>query len=686
MEEFITACPRNCYSSCSFRVKVENNQIRRIIPYDGNLATPEGPCIKGLSYIERVSSPDRIVYPLQRNHDGSFRKISIEDALETIAERLLHYRQESGPNSILFYKGSGMSGITNEISGNFWRLFGGATTTYGNLCWPAGLEAIRLTLGEVKHNVPWDLKNARTIVIWGKNPAETNIQEISFITSARKNGAKVIVIDPRRTPTADKADILYTPRPGTDGALALAVAKIIIDKSLHNTAFISQHVSGFEKFRDSLSIDSLEAEAITGIPSADIEQLAVEIATLSPVTFLPGYGLQRYTNGGQTIRAILSLALLTGNIGRSGAGFNYANLQSYVFDDLLEPEVYYPDPLADAPFRRSVSMATLGRDMFDISNPVLKMAWVERGNPLLQSPQTNLVKKAFEKLEFRVVVEQFMTDTASLADIILPAKSMFEQTDVIGSYWSPYIQLKPKVLDSPGEVMTEPEYYYRLASLMGIDNSDWKVLPPPGDANIIRWLDERMKSYPGVTLEMLRKGPMISPSTEEIAYKSLIFRTPSGKAELVSSSFTDKWGVSDTPSYTPPDRGGESGGRYPLWFISPNTGSRIHSQFGNLSVIKESVPEPLIEISAADASARGIKDGDTIRIYNLNGEVINRCRITNRLSAGCVVLPNGIWAAEGGAGNRLTEGRETDMGHGASFHDTRIEMELYKADERKIHI
>ena len=327
-------------------------------------------------------------------------------------------------------------------------------------------------------------------------------------------------------------------------------------------------------------------------------------------------------------------------------------------------------------------MATLGRDMLNASDPSLKMAWVERGNPLTQSPDSNMVREAFNKLEFKVVVEQFMTDTAQMADIILPAKSMFEQTDVIGSYWSPYIQLKPKVLDPPGEVMTEPEYYYHLASLMGIDNSNWKMLPPPGDSSIIRWLGERMKSYPDVTLEMLSKGPLIAPKTEEIAYKGLNFLTPSRKAELVSTSFTDRWGLNDTPSYTPPDRGAAGDERFPLWFISPNTGSRIHSQFGNLSVIRESVPEPLIEISPADALARGISDGDTVRVFNLNGEVINRCRITNRLSAGCVVLPNGIWLAEGGAGNRLTAGRETDMGHGASFHDTRIEMELYIADGR----
>ncbi len=684
MKEFLTACPRNCYSTCSFRVLVSDNKIQRILPSGGNLATPEGPCIKGLSYIERSSSSQRIIHPLERQSDGSFKTISMENALDTIAARLGSFKKKFGPHSILFYKGSGMSGLTNEISSNFWKLFGGATTTYGNLCWPAGLEAIRGTLGEVRHNVPWDIANARTIIIWGKNPAETNIQEIAFITEARKKGARVIAIDPRRTPTADKADVLYTINPGTDGALALAIAKIIIERSKHNIDFINRCVSGFDEFHKSLTISSEEAEGITGIPVSEIEKLADMIADGGPVTFLPGYGLQRYTNGGQTIRCVLALALITGNIGKEGAGFNYANLQSYIYDDILEPDSYYPDKDADLPFRRTISMATLGRDMLKTTDPPLKLAWVERGNPLTQSPESNLVRQAFERLEYRVVVEQFMTDTAALADIILPAKNMFEQTDVIGSYWSPYVQLKPKILEPPGDVMTESDYYFHLAARLGISIPDFSLIPPPGDDNIRLWLEERMKVHPSVTLNSLEEGPQISPSLERIAYSDLTFKTPSGKAELVSDSFTQKWGVNRVPDYSPPNNSSKEDSRFPLWFLSPNTGSRIHSQFGNLDIIGETVNEHLIEISQEDAESRGITTGDKVRVFNHNGELIHRCRITNRLKPGCLVLPNGIWANEGGPGNLLTSGRETDMGHGASFHDTRVQIELYIADGENI--
>jgi anaerobic selenocysteine-containing dehydrogenase len=402
MKEFITVCPRNCYSTCTFRVFTEDGRVKRILPYEGNLATPEGPCIKGLSYLEREYSSSRIIFPLQRQADGSFARIGTEEALDIISGKLLAAREKHGPHSVLFYKGSGNSGMSNDIAGNFWKLFGGATTTYGNLCWPAGLEAVRLTLGEVKHNVPWDLASASLIILWGKNSAETNVQEMIHIDRARRNGAKVVVIDPRRTPTADKADILLRPRPGTDAALALSIAKVIIERKMVNIEFIKKHVSGFDEFASSLEITPDIAQDITGIPSEEIARLAVMAAGAERLTVVAGYGLQRYTNGGQTIRSILSIPVITGMIGKPGCGFNFANLQSYIFDDVKEPLSYYPDPEADKPFRRAISMARFGPDFFALKEPGIEVAWIERGNPVTQLPGSSEVIRALKSVPFKV--------------------------------------------------------------------------------------------------------------------------------------------------------------------------------------------------------------------------------------------------------------------------------------------
>jgi anaerobic selenocysteine-containing dehydrogenase len=671
MEEFLTVCPRNCYSTCSFRVQIENNRIKRILPYEGNLATPEGPCIKGLSYIERAVSPKRIRYPLLRKSDGSFFQITMNEALDRIAENLNRLKQKYGPMSVLWYRGSGNSGLVNEIGSVFWKYFGGATTTYGNLCWPAGLEAVKATLGSVKHNVPWDLENAGTIVIWGKNPAETNIQEMAFIVRARQKGARVIVIDPRRTPTADKADLLYCPLPGTDAALALAIASVLIKKELINREFISKNVVGFEKFIENSLISPDNAGNICGISSGEIENLAELIGNGDPVTFLPGYGLQRYTNGGQTIRSILSLAIITGNIGRPGAGFNFANLQSYIYDDPKEPDSYYPDNERDKPFRRSVSMARLGRDILNADNPEIKAIWVERGNPLLQSPDIGTVAKAFSKSDFTVVVEQFMTDTALKADIVLPAKDIFEQSDIIGSYWSPYVQFKPGILRAEGEIMPESEIYYYLAKKMELDIST-DLLPEPGNTNIEKWLERRISGNPLLTLSELRKGPLLAPGLQQIAYEDMKFETPSGKIELFSSELAGKWNTSPFPVYIPLDEKPDE--EFPLFFMSPNTSSRIHSQFGNLDVIRENSDFQAAGISESDALERGLSTGDRIEIFNRQGMIETLVRIDGRLSSGLIILYNGIWIEEGGGGNNLTKPEETDMGHGAAFHGIMVQV------------
>jgi anaerobic selenocysteine-containing dehydrogenase len=674
MEEYITACPRNCYSTCTFRVSVENNKIRRILPYAGNLATPEGPCIKGLSYIERAHSPERITTPLFRTPDGSFKKISREEAIDFIAGKLKHIKTKYGSHSVLWYKGSGMSGLTNDISSQFWKAFGGATTMYGNLCWPAGLEAVRLTLGSVKHNVPWDLVNAGTIVIWGKNPAETNIQEINFIADARSWGSKVIVIDPLRTPTADKADILFSPVPGTDAALALALAKVLIDEDLIDKKFINDHVKGFNEFSKSLNINLEMAQSITGIPAANIRELAY-IISKSPVTFLPGYGLQRHLNGGQTIRAILALAIITGNLGKKGAGFNYANLQSYIYDDPKEPVCYFPDKEKDKPFRRTISMARFAADASSAKDPEIKAIWVERGNPLLQLPDSENVRRVFSSLELKIVVEQFMTDTAAMADIILPAKDIFEQSDIIGSYWSPYVQFKPKILDPPGDVMPETEIYYHLSKALDLKISQ-DLIPEPGNEKIEKWLEKRIEGQSAITLDELRQGPIIPPGYQHIAYEDFKFDTPSGKIELLSETAEKVWGVSKLPEYVSIENDS-----YPFIFITPNLGNRIHSQFGNLKVIKEAGQNPAALISADDSEKAGISNGSRIRIFNENGSIITTARVSARVPDGIVVLHNGIWMKEGGGGNRLISGRETDMGYGAAFHDNRVQVEKYIGNE-----
>lgn len=676
-----TVCPRNCYSSCGMQVKVENGKITDITAHPDNRATHMGVCLKGLSYINRAVAPNRIVEPLQYNAQSKhFEPISWDQALDTIASKIAKYKAESGPHSIFYYAASGMGGQLNSLATAFWKLVGGATTLYGNLCWPAGLEATRLTLGDNKHNAPWDLENAKLIVIWGKNPAETNVQEMVFIQNAIEKGAKVVVIDPRRTETADKADSLYLIRPGSDAALALAIAHVLINQQLIDLRFIEKYVHGFDAFKQLVKAWTPErAQEITHIPADEIIKLAQLIGSIKPMSLLAGYGMQRYSNGGQTLRALMALCALTGNIGKPGAGWRYANLQSYVFDAVKEPLNYYPT--ADAsPFRRAVSIARLGEDMLKLHSPTLRMAWVERGNPLTQNPDTNKVKEAFEKLEFRVVVEEFMTDTAQAADIVLPAKNMFEQTDLVTSYWHPYIQLRQKVLDTAGQCKPESEIWYLLATKLGFSHDEIiKSIPAPGEKNTEAFLRAKLEKAGGLSWEALKEGPCLPKSHQEIAFEDLVFNTPSGKIELWSNEATTRWKTNELPSFEELEElKDDEIEAYPLFLLTPCTKNRIHSQFGNLPWIEALEPEPFAMIHPRDAADRGISQNSLMDVFNERGSIKVKANVTQGIKRGCISISNGWWNKSGGNPNILSNGRETDMGHGTAFHNNMVEVR--KAD------
>ncbi len=654
--------------------------MRRLEPHPGGLATAGGPCLKGLSYVEREVAEDRILTPLRRQRGGDFAPVSWDDALTEITERLVTYRRDPGPRSVLYYAASGTKGLLNSVGASFWRMYGGYTTTYGDLCWPAGLEATRLTLGANIHNAPWDLANARLIVLWGKNSAATNIHQMTFVEQALERGAKLVVIDPRRTQTAERADLVLAPRPGSDGALALAVARLLIENDWVDEAFQDDHVLGYDQYRAmALERSVAELAAICELPVSDIEALAEVLGTIRPATVCAGYGMQRYTNSGQTMRAILALLVLTGNLGKPGAGWQFANLESAVFDQVADPIAFYPPTEDDRIARVSISTACLGRQMLETQDPPLKMAWVERGNPLSQNPETETVRRAFRALDFRVVVEQFMTDTAREADLVLPAKTLFEQSDVIGAYWHPYLQLKQKILEPPGQVKPESEIYRLLAERLGMPPERVSAeIPGPSHADIEAWLENKLSPFPELSLERLREGPVLAPGHREVAFDDFCFATPSGKIELVSAEAAERWGADPLPRFHEPEespkRASPEARSYPLTFLTPNSKNRIHSQFNNLPMIRRVSDRPRVQIHPEDARDRGVADGDPVRIFNDRGSFEVEARFDFGIRPGCVAVTNGWWASDASV-NVCSLGRETDMGHGAAFHDNLVEVE-----------
>jgi anaerobic selenocysteine-containing dehydrogenase len=290
------------------------------------------------------------------------------------------------------------------------------------------------------------------------------------------------------------------------------------------------------------------------------------------------------------------------------------------------------------------------------------------------------VQKAFRALDFRVVVDQFMTDTAREADIVLPAKSMFEQTDVISAYWHPYIQLKQKAFGPPGNVKPETEIYYHLARRLGIDQEMIDAnIPGPTDEDVEKYLEKRLRPFPELTLEGLREGPILAPAHEEVAFSDFVFRTPSGKIEFMSEEARARWGVDLLPRYAEPVESvrtaGTRSGKYPLYFMTPNTKNRIHSQFNNLDMIRRVSPGPFVSIHPGDAKKREIKNDSRVRVFNDRGSIEIVARFDYGIKPGCVSVSNGWWIEEGGTVNFCSFGRETDMAHGAAFHDNLVEVE-----------
>jgi len=659
-----TVCPRNCYCTCGMLVSLdERDRIVGIEGDPGNSATAGHVCLKGLSYARRTTYPDRILTPLRRRRTGNgFDPVTWEDALDEIVARLLATRDAHGPTSVLYYEGSGSHGALGGLSMAFWRQFGGCTTTFGDLCWPAGLEATRLTYGANLHNHPRLTTDSRFILIWGHNPAETNVHQWRLILDAQARGATIAVIDPRKTDSTDAADVHLQPKPGTDAALALGMARVIVDAGLHAAAFLAEHAHGFEAYRRRLADYPLDRVAgITGLDADAIRALALDYARTSPALLIAGFGLQRHHRAGQTMRAVALLPALTGNVGVAGGGWQYANLASHCLRELPLP----PEP----PGMRAIPVSQVARHLDTLDAPPIRAAWIERGNPATQNPAAHRVRQALGCLDFVVVVDQFMTPTAELAQIVLPAKTLFEEEDLVTAYWHPYLQWRAKMLDPPGDVRPETEIWRALCQRCGFDT---RYFPTDRRAFLRSLLPAGHES----AIDELLLHALDLSGQGDVAFAERRFPTPSGKVEFECDEASTRWGVDRVPEYVPLDEGCDAPmrTRFPLQFLSCKTRDRIHSQFGNLDWVRGVERPHGLDIHPEDARPRGIVDGARAAVWNDRGRIEVTARVTAGIRPGVVHVLEG-WCHDGDPDvNALTDEGLTDMNHGATFYECLVEV------------
>lgn len=663
-----SVCPKDCFGSCSLEIDIEKGKIIKV---RGNPNSPVNQgriCAKGAHYPNLLYSSERLLYPLQRigrRGKGEFKRISWEQALEVIYEKLKNIKEQYGPESVLYYSRFANLGIMKNCANGFWYQFGGFTCTYGGLCDTAGQEAITLTYGEVKHNQLSDLENSKLIILWGSNPAYTHVHLMHHLNRAVHKGAKLVTIDIRENESGAKSHLYLNPRPGTDGCLALGIANQLIKNNITDDNFIDRHTFGFAEFKELTKDYPLEkVSAITEVPIAKIKSLVNYLIENPRYALICGIGVQRYTNGGQTTRAIALLPALTGSIAKKGCGF--------YFSDRQVPGLNWPfSPSQPKRIRTSIAVTKLASELGQQTDPPVKAIWIEQGNPMTSNPNTNLLARAMNQLDFIVTADLFLTDSARMADIILPAASMFEYYDLITGYGHSYIQLQQKIIEPPGEAKHESEIYRLLAQKFDF-NLDYL---PKNDLGTM----EKIVSSSNLNTDVdeLKGTPYLYPNYQEIAFIDLKFNTPSQKIEFISQRMEDKWGRDPLPVYNEPAENKHSSpdifSKYPLSLVTSHAGDKMNSQFSDLSILKE---EPFIWVNPQDAAKRGINENDRVKIYNHRGALVLKAILTHKVAPGIVHTYFGWWSGVHQANlNQLTGEYISDIGYGTAFHNCLVEIQ-----------
>ena len=648
--EVKVSCPMDCFDLCRFVATVENNRVIHLQGDKEHPLTKGLICKKGKSLVQRLYHPERLLYPLVRQKNG-FIRASYEAVFDRIAENLTAIKNTYGPTAIFNYNGDGYGGLKGRIQTLFFNCFGGATGVKGSLCWGAGMAAQKYDFGEVKGHFPDDVLHADTILVWGRNPRETGIHFFSYLKQAEKKGSRVIVIDPVKTGTAGAFDSYIRVKPSTDGALALAMARVIIENNLHDKAFIESHVFGFEAFRSYAASFSLEyAETVTGISSKIIENLALTYARSKTASIYIGYGLQRYQNGGNTVRCIDALAAITGKIGKKGCGVNYAakSLSPYLNAVELKSREYIKA-------ERNCIAGKLGDFLDEAIDPPVRAIFVSAANPLNQTPDLKKTVAAFSKIGFKVVFDHFMTDTARFADIVIPAASVFEQEDIFAtSMYSPFLNYSQKAVDPPEDLMPEFEFYLRLASRMGIDNLGFSNSQDYLEKNCAPLLNMFNLQFSSL------QNSCFCIEKDRIAWEDKAFETPSKKIELYSEQALKK-GLSPLPVFVEPVKGRED---FPLRLLTCHTGESMHSQG---FAFREDMP--VVYLNRDTAQTYGIQDQSYVCVKGEKYKFKARVSVTDDICDSTVFIHQGWWH-KNGAVNFLTKSLVSDMGGQAAYYDS----------------
>lgn len=639
------SCPRDCYDTCLLKVEVdpEANRVLRVRGDPSSPVTRGFVCPRGAADPRRTHSPRRILYPYVREDKpgGPLRRVTWREAIDLAAARLREVLETHGPESVLVLEYAGNMGLlTWHFSLRLWNSIG-ATRTDHTICSASGHAALRLHYGSSHGVMPEEIPGMRLVVFWGFNAAVSALHLWTLALEARRRGAKLVAVDPRRSETAEKTDLWVAPRPGTDVALAYGVMRAMVDEDLVDREFIEKNTYGYEHLVEELSKWSLErVERITGVPSRTVRELATLYGTLRPSATLIGFGMQKSLGGGEAVRAVSLIPALAG----MHRGFYYSNSAAWLVDKsyLTGEKMARNRPLV-------VSQVALGRLLEEGS---FKYIYIYNTNPASTLPNQNAVRRGLSRRDVFVVVhDTHWNETTDYADLVLPAPTYLEKTDVVVSYSHRYVRLSRRAIKPLGESRDEVWVMRRLASRLPVD--PW-VMEDPWEA-LKKALENALEDgdfddlLEGKTLKLVAR-----PRDE--------YPTPTGRIELYST-------LAEKEGHSPLPRQPETGGGFTL--ITSAHPKYTHSQFQD---VYGPIP-PVVWVNPLDAESLGVRDGDLVRLHNRLGSVTLRAMVTDRVPPGVLWAPRLATGLDGNPVNSVALDEPQRLGGGSTFNSTRVFLE-----------
>jgi len=656
-----TVCPLDCPDTCSLEVTLEHGKIVAIDGSDKQVVTDGYICEKVRRFGERVYGDARLRHPLIREgtrSEGRFRTASWDEALGTIAARMIEIRDRWGAEAILPFSFGGSNGLLTQDTGDarLFRQFGTSRLARTVCAIPTGI-ANQALYGKMPGVTYPDYQHARLIVVWGANPTSSGIHLVPHIKAAQKAGAALVVLDPRRTNLARQADIHLALEPGTDVVVALSLHRYLFEHDLADQQFLAEHTHGAEQLRERAAPWTFDRAAeVAGLDPELLENFAEMYATISPAVLRCGWGMERNRNGGNAALAVLALPAVAGKFGVRGGGYSMSNSGAWN----LSPEAWVGTPEPDT---RIVNMNRLGKALLEYRDPPIQMLFVYNCNPVATMPNQNRVLAGLAREDlFTVVVDQVMTDTAKLADIVLPATTFLESYDVAKSYGLLNMQLVRPVIEAVGEARPNVEVFAELATRLGLDVGPDVATDAEALLHLVNALPEEARR------SLLETGIVTGVADgTPIQFVDVFPRTPDAKVHLFPEELER-----ECPEGLYRYRADPATSDCPLTLISPATEKTISSTLGELRTRVAS-----LQMHPDDADARDLSTGDTVRIFNALGEVHCTVTVNADMRRGTVGLPKGLWRMStfnGSTANALVSDELTDIGGGAVFNDARVEV------------